>query len=89
MISSDTMKEESPNGYDNNDSEDRIGHHFHKCIYLSTHVEFNYTWVFVYSELGSWKGESACCIGIINIVITFVSKYILIIMNIIIINNNY
>ena len=46
-------------------------------------VEFNYACVFVYSEHGTSKGGSACCIGII---ITFVSKYILIIMNIIIIN---
>ena len=38
-------------------------------------MEFNYACAFVYSEHGSWKGESACCIGIISIVITFVSKY--------------
>ena len=40
----------------------------------------NYACAFVYLEHGR---ESACCI---SIVITFVSKYILIIMNIIIIN---
>ena len=40
-------------------------------------MEFNYACAFVYREHGSWKREGACYIGIISIVIMFVSKYIM------------